>query len=266
MSALEAGKVDFAVSDASSLILFAKNSNATNLRMITLVYQKNFVAVIYNNATISKPSDLNGKSGAMASPKSSSLSALWSLFVKANNLNASSMHITYTTGSTETADLLLEGKVQFVVASIDKLPTYNQEAVGTGLKFGAFVMVNYGVQLTGYALVTTQAIIQQQPNLVQEMVNATDESLIKSIENPAAAAAALVDYNPQLNATTSQITFGLIAECCTVNVSGLTNPLQYGWFNPAAVQQTVTNVAVAENITSTLNATNYYTDAFSQQP
>ena len=186
MASLEAGKVNFAVSDPSSLILFAKNSNATDLRMVSLSFQKNFVAVLYNNATISKPSDLEGKTGAMASPTTSSLSALFSLFLKANNLNKSSMSITYTSGSTETGDLLLEGKVQFVVATIDTLPTYQAEAAGTGLKFGAFVMFDYGVQLAGYGLVTSEAMIQQQPALVQAMVNATDESFIQSIDNPQA--------------------------------------------------------------------------------
>jgi NitT/TauT family transport system substrate-binding protein len=265
LTALEEGKVDFAVSDPSSLVLFAKNSNATDIRMISLNYEKNFAAIIYNNATISKPSDLNGKAGAMANPATSSLSAVWSLFAKANNLNTSSMNITFTS-SGESGDLLLEGKVQFVVAIIDNLATYNEQGAASGLKFGAFIVADYGVELTGFSLVTTESMIQQHPAVVQAMVNATDESFVKGIENPQAAVTALVNANPQLNYTTSLIGFQETAGCCSVNVSSLTNPLQYGWMNPTDMQQTVANVAAAEGINGTLVATNYYTDAFVQEP
>lgn len=266
LSALEEGKVDFAISDPSNLVLFSNSGNLTNLRMVSLNYQKNTVAVIYNNATISKPSDLNGKAGAMANPSTSSLSALWGLFVKANNLNTSSMQITYASGMTETGSLLLTGKVQFVVTTNENLPTYNQEGAASGLKFGAFLMANYGVQLSGFALVTTESLIQQQPGLVQSMVNATDESFVKAVESPQAAINALVDANPQLNATTTLIGFQLTLGCCTLNVTALTHPLQYGWFDPDTIQQTITNVEMAENITTSLPATNFYTDAFVQQP
>lgn len=265
LAALEAGDVNFAIADPSNLVLFAANSNFTNIKMVALTYERNFAAVVYNNATISKPSNLNGKAGAMANPATSSLSSVFTLFAKANDLNTSTMNLTFASGATP-GDLLLEGKVQFIVTTIQNLPTYNAEGASLGLKFGAFDIASYGVDLTGFAIATTEAMIQQQPGVVQDFVNATMESFAAAIPDPQAAVSALVAYNPQLNATTSIEGFQEDLGCCTINPSGLASPLQYGWMNPQDMQQTVANVVSALNINATVIATNLYTDQFLEQP
>lgn len=264
LAALEAGKVDFDISDPANLVLFMSNNNASNIRIVALLYQRNFAAVVYNEANISTPADLNDKAGAELNPATSAFGGVFSLFARANDLNTSSMNIQYVQAS-QTASLLLEGKVQFIVTTIQELPTV-QALASPGQKFGAFDVADYGVQMAGFGIVTTEQIIQQNPGLVQKFVNATMHSFVATYANPTTAIADLVDKNPQLNQTVTMQGYQLITGCCMLNPGNLTNPLQFGWINPQFMQQTVDNAEASFNLKTSINATSIYTDQFVQEP
>jgi len=265
LAALETGSADFAVSDPNNVVLFASRNNATDLKMVALTYEKNFAAVIYNNASIRSPADLNGKSGMMPNPATSALSGMFSLFARANGLNVSSMNVQYAPVSTA-ASYLLQGKVQFIVTTVQNLPSYNSLGASAGLKFGAFDMPSYGVTMAGFAIVTTQKMITDNPDIVKDFVKATMDSFVAAYSNPSQAVSDLVKSNPQINESTALAGFEADIQCCMLNPSGLSSPLQYGWMDSQLMQGTVSNVETAFGLGNSLNATSIYTNEYVQSP
>jgi len=265
IASLEAGDVNFALVAPSSVVDYVAKNNVTNIQMVAMEYARGTLVVIYNNASISTISDLNGKSGSMVSPSAGDVMGDFQLFANANGLNTSSMSIQYNPVSTSD-DLLLTGKVQFIVASVQNLATVQSAGSTSGLKFGYFAMSDNGFNSAGFAIATTESMIQQNPGVVRDFVEATMQSLVSAYANQTGAVADLVSANPDLNETASLQGYRTLLSCCSMNPGNLTNPLQYGWINPQFMQQTVNNEIIADNLGITLNATTIYTNEFVQQP
>lgn len=255
-----AGDVDFGLADTPGMIFALANSNITNVRVVAILYQENFYAVFYNKADISTIQDLNGASGAMAAPGSSTLTPMFDLFVKLNGLNLTSMNLQYSSSSLFTY-LVAQGKVEFTTNEIHNLPDVQAIASESGIQLGYFLLSDYGVSTYGQALLTTTQMIEQHPGTVQEMVRATMESMIMSEQNPAAAVSALSEAQPQLNSTLLLAGFKLDLSCCTTNATSTTNPLVFGWIDPQKMQQTV-NLVVEGLSLKEINATSLYDDSF----
>lgn len=265
IAALVAGKVDFAEAQLSDVLSYAVNNNASNIKMVALVYEKSTVTIVYNSATIKSLSDLDGKTGSMVSPTSGTIAATFTLFAKANNLNVSSMNIEYNPVATSD-DLLLEGKVQFIVVALANYNNVQATGETEGLNFGYFVMADYGLNETGFGIVTTDTMIQQNPGIVSSFVKATMQSYVSAYSNPTEAITDLVNANPTLNYTSTLEGFKQVIACCAVNATTLSNPLQYGWMNPQFMQQSFTIAETAANLSTNISPTSLYTNQFVQQP
>ena len=257
------GGVEFGLADTPGMIFALANSNITNVRVVAILYQENFYAVFYNKANISTIQDLNGASGALAAPGTSTLTPLFDLFATQNGLNLTSMHLQYSTSSLFTY-LVAQGKVEFTTNKIHNLPAVQAVASQNGIQLGAFLLADYGLKTYGEALLTTTQMIQDHPGTVQKMVRATMESVIMSRLNPEAAVTALSAAQPQLNSTLLLAGFKLDLSCCTGNATSSTNPLVFGWVNPQMMQQTV-NMVVEGLSLKGINATSLYDDSFTTQ-
>ena len=265
ISSLVAGGVDFALVSPKEVVDYAAHNNAADLVMVASAYARDDLAVVYNAASITSISDLEGKSGAMLSPAAGSIRGAFGLFAEANHLNVSSMNLQYDTVTTSD-DLLLSGSVQFIVVAIQNLGEVQAAGYSKGLTFGYFVMSERGFVSAGDALVTTRAMVQQHPDVVRDFVDASMQSLVSAYSDQAAAVRDLVTANPQLNETATLKDYQNLLACCSLNPTNQTNPLQYGWMDPRLMQLTVNNEIIADNLNVTLNATSIYTDEFVQQP
>lgn len=265
ISALVAGDVDFAVVSPAAVVDYVAHNNSTDIVIVASKFAKSDLAVVFNNASISQVSDLNGKAGAMLSPALGDVSGDFHLFATTNGLNVSSMDLQY--GSVTTSDdLLLSGKVQFIVVAIQNLPVVQATGAAEGLKLGAFVMADYGVASAGDSLATTRSMIQQHPDIVRAFVQATMQSMVSAYSNQEQAVSDLVRDNPQLNQTSNLQAYQILLRYCSIDPQGLTSPLQYGWMDPQYMQQTVDNEIVANNLGAAINATTLYTNQFVEPP
>ena len=256
------GNVEFGLADTPGMIFAVSKANITNVRVVAILYQENFYAVFYNKAVISKIADLQGKSGALNAPSISTLTPLFDLFAKINNLNLSSMALQYSTSSLFTY-LVAQGKVDFTTNKIHNLPAIQAAAAQNGIQVGAFLLSDYGLKTYGEALLTTTQVIHDHPDVVQKMVTATMQSVIGSEADPSAAVKALVAAQPQLNYSVVYPGFKLDLSCCTKNATSATDPLTFGWINPTQIQQTVSFVVQGLGIPQ-VNASSLYTDAFTK--
>jgi len=254
------GGVEFGLADTPGMILALANSNITNVRIVAILYQENFYAVFYNKANISTIKGLNGASGALSAPGTSTLTPFFNLFASLNGLNLTSMKLQYSTSSVFTY-LVAQGSVEFTTNKIHNLPAVQAVASKKGIQLGDFLLADYGLSTYGEALLTTTQMIQDHPGIVQKMVRATMESVIMSRLNPGAAVSALYEAQPQLNSTLLLAGFKLDLSCCTGNATSATNPLAFGWIDPQKMQQTV-SLAVEGLSLRKINATSLYDDSF----
>jgi NitT/TauT family transport system substrate-binding protein len=262
ISNVASGSVEFGLADTPGMIFALANSNISNVRIVAMLYQQNFYAVFYDKAHIASISDLQGKTGALADPKTSTLTPMFDLFAKMNRLNLSSMTLQYSTSSLFTY-LVAQGKADFTTNKIHNLPAVQAVARQNGIQVGAFSLSHYGLDTYGEALLTTTQMIQAHSDVVQKMVKATMEGVIAAESNPSAAVSALVTAQPQLNQTVILPGFELDLSCCTKNATSTTDPLVFGWIDPQRMQQTVSLVVEGLAIRP-INASNLYTDGFTK--
>jgi NitT/TauT family transport system substrate-binding protein len=244
------------------MIFAVANANITNVRIVSILYQSNFYAVFYNKAVISSISDLDGKSGALNAPSISTLTPLFDVWAKNNGLNTSSMNLQYSTSSLFTY-LVAQGKVDFTTNKITNLPAVQDVANQNHIQIGSFLLSQTGLDSYGEALLTTTQMIQQHPDIVQKMVAAVSSSMIGAENNPAAAVSALVKAQPQLNYSVVFPGFQLDLSCCTRTGVSSSEPLVFGYMDPARMQQTVNYVVLGIGA-KPINATAIYTDAFTK--
>lgn len=265
VSTLAAGKVQFALADVPTAVWAEATSNVTNVRVVAIIYQRTFFSVYYNKADIQNFSDLVGKTGGANNPATSAQTKLFELLLQLNNMSMSEMHMEYASGSV-TSPLLADGQLQFSLRPLDSFGDVQAAAAKSGIQIGAFPFEAYGLSTYGSALLTTTQMIQEDPSLVQRMVEATMQSIIGAVKNPEAAAAALVKYEPQLNETTALTGIRLLTDCCMAGANSTSDPLAYGWINPAQMQNTVNLAVEGLGISTTVNASNIYTDQFTHPP
>lgn len=265
VSTLAAGKVQFALADVPTAIWAEQTSNVTNVRVIAVIDQKTFFSIFYNKANITSLSDLSGKTGGANTPSISSQTKLFQLLMKLNNINYSKLQMQYAASSV-TIPLFTEGKLQFVLRPLDSYGDIQAAAAKNGIQVGDFPFEAFGLDTYGSALLTTTQMIKDNPGLVQKMVTATMQSLVAAVKNPAAAAASLVKYEPQLNQATALTGIRLLTDCCMAGANSTVNPLTYGWIDPGRMQTTVNLASEGLGVPNTLNITSLYTDQFTQRP
>lgn len=265
IAAVSTGEVDFGLADAAGLVYARENANISNVVMVAMIFQKNFYAVLYNKQNISTIQDLAGKTGGASNPSTSTQTKLFYLMAKEDGLNLTGTNIQYA-GSSIYAAELADGKLQWILDPVHNLPVLQADAKPLGIQLGAFPFAENGLDTYGEALVTTTAMVQQHPSLVQAMVRATLQSVVDAVQDPSAAITSLVSYQPQLNASLSLQGYELDISCCLQQPVQGASALAYGWMDPTTMQSTVSLVAQGLGVTAPLNASSFYTDQFTVQP
>ena len=265
ISTLAAGKVQFALADLPTAIWEEETANISNVRAVAIIYQKTFFSIYYNKADINSFADLVGKTGGASNPSTSSQTKLFQLLLRLNNISYSQVNMEYAASSV-TTPLFVKGDLQFVLRPLDSFGDIQSAAAKNGIQVGAFPFEAYGLSSYGSALFTTTQMIDKDPSLVQRMVTATMESLVAGAKDPAAAAASLVKYEPQLNMTTAVTGITLLNDCCMAGANSTSDPLSYGWIDPLRMQTTLDLASQGLGVPSSVNLTSLYTDQFTKPP
>lgn len=268
IAAVSAGEVQFGLADAAGLVYARHNANISNVVMVAMIFEKNFYAIIYNKQSITSIGEIAGQPGGATNNSTSTQTKLFYLLAKLDGINITKTNISYTSSadySTETAELA-EGKLQWILDPEHDLPVLQADAATEGIQLGSFPFAENGLNTYGEALITTTTMVQKDPALVQEMVRATMQSVIATIEDPSVAINALVASQPQLNATLSLQGYEDDISCCLATPTAGMNPLTFGWINSTLMQNTVSLVAEGLGVSTPLNASSFYTDQFTVQP
>jgi NitT/TauT family transport system substrate-binding protein len=264
ISALAAGKIDFALADSGTLALAAANSSVTNVRIVAMVFQVTSASVIYNKARISSISDLNGKT--MGSTPGSGLQKIFKVFAKINNLNQSSIRIVYANPSVYVT-LVALGQTDSILAVVSRFPDLRPLAAENKITLGQFRFADYGLNIYGNAIMANTAMINDHPATVRSFVQATLESIQGATQHPKDAVTSLMKYAPQLNATLGLEDFQAITQySLPPSTNSTSNAQSLGWIDPSKMEQTASVILQGYGIDKQLNMSLLYTNQFVQRP
>jgi ABC-type nitrate/sulfonate/bicarbonate transport system substrate-binding protein len=265
ISAVSAGRVDFAIIDASGLVFSLVSSNITNVKIVAILFPASFYGILYNKAFVSSVSDLASTPGALNNPSTSEETRLFLALAKQNNINVTG-NAQYVTSSTIMDGLLTTGKVAWIEGGAQDVAFLQPAATQVGVQLGFIPFAQLGFSSYGEVLITSTSMISAHSDLVGKVVSATMKGMVQSALNPAAAAAAENHYEPQLNLTSMLQGFNLDISCCLQGITQSTNPLVYGYITPAAMTNTVNFALAASGITESVDPTEFYTNQFTTAP
>jgi NitT/TauT family transport system substrate-binding protein len=193
ISKIAAGAYDFGIADLGVLIRFNAENPDEALTAVAIMWDYSPLSVLTLRETgIQTPADLEGRT--IAAPEGSASRVMFPAFAQAVGLDPDSVE--WSTVAPELREtLLVDGRVDATAPFLDAMITLQ----GLGIPANdiiAFHYPEYGLEIYGLSLITRPEIIQNQPELVRGMVNATIRGWLHTIENPDNAISVLQQVDP----------------------------------------------------------------------
>lgn len=204
------GSADFGMADASSVIIGA--SKGLPVKMVAMVLDKSSDAIYYaKDSGIATVNDLPGRTmGAAAGEASLNLMPA---FGKGAGIDAAKVKVVSMTPPSKIPSLVA-GSVDSIVTFVTEEPTILEAANAVGKPIGKFMFADFGVDRYGAAILTSDTLIETNPDLVRRMLDATMRGYAWARDNPAEAAEIFAKRFPEtsreLTAAQFQITLGLM--------------------------------------------------------
>lgn len=185
--AVGAGKTDFGWADAPSII----KGVAAGIPVKSVgAYEQVGTSAVMTLAGngIDTPADLRGKSVGIT--PGDALSQTFPAFLRANHIEQQAVKIVNVDAAGK-IPALASGQVDAIVGFSDNQGPAVEAKAHKSVK--SFPYGDSGVKLLGLGLLTSTHMLQDDPQLVQHMVNAVTRSWQAALEDPDAAVQAMVD-------------------------------------------------------------------------
>jgi len=193
-TAIDAGRADYAITDASLLVQSIAKGAQVRAFGVFMDISANGVA---STSPLPNPESLMGKTIAAAVTDSSRV--VIPIIYSLHNLDASKVNWVAADPGTYFS-LLLGGKVDVIAAAMDAdRPALGKAAAAAGkqVNFGAFG--DWGYDVFGLFLVTSPGRIAQSPAEVKAFAAATVKSVKYAMANPDEAAKSMATQNPAMD-------------------------------------------------------------------
>lgn len=189
-----AGHLNFIFVDIPSMLDLMGKSPTPLMRSYAVLYAKAPETVFYfDGGSIKRPKDLEGKT--VATSAGSTDFELFPLFAKANGIDMSKVNFK-TVSADAKVGLFLQGQVDATTTYIMGLP--GVQAGAHGKKVGHFTYGDYGVEVYGNGLITTDKFAAANPQAVKGFVQASLQGYQAAFKDPHAAVAAMAKEVPTL--------------------------------------------------------------------
>ena len=185
---LASGRATFAVADMGALV-GARANDEVPVKAIATVYGKAALGLLFlTESGIKGPKDLEGKTLGRSAAGATVL--MLPGFLKANGVDRAKMK-EVVIDATAFLPMLLSRKVDAVTEQSIHLARFQKAAEKQGLHVQAMRFSDFGLVAYGNMLMTTDATINDKPDLVRRFTQATVKGLAYAFENPDEAAAVL---------------------------------------------------------------------------
>lgn len=249
IQAVADGKIDFSVSGADEVIL--ARAKGTPVKAVAVIYKINPAAVIsLAENKIKTPEDLIGKKIGLQ--KGNPIEYLFDLMLENKGIKQSQIHkITVGYDASE----LLNGKIDALVGYVTNEPDM---VVQAGQEPSSILMADYGVGVYADVLVTSDKLIQENPDLVQKFVSATLKGWQYAIENASEAVDITLSYAK--DSSRSHETYMLTSSIPLINAGGL----HLGVMDDAQWKLMQGMMTKQKLLTKTLDIADAYTNQFAE--
>ncbi|MFQ5914602.1 MAG: ABC transporter substrate-binding protein [Nitrospinota bacterium] len=179
-------------------------------------------------------------------------------FAKIHNLNASTINLIAISPQVMSSQLLT-GKIDGFITYSTVRGAFEGPARGKGQKIKWFNFSQMGLDLYGNGVISTEAVLKDNPRLVQGFVKAALRSTKWSIENPQEAVKLVTEALPAVNPNVAKTVFGEMAITFT---DSITPKKGIGWVDPQKMARTVSFVNDFMEMPRKVNANEVYTNRF----
>jgi len=253
------GKYQFGFADTSTAVL--SQSKGVPIKNVLVIQQRSaFATECWKSVHVTSPAQLKGHSVIMI--PSESTAQIWPAYLAVNHLSAGSIRVVSASVSNKVT-LFVAHKADCMAGLLGE-DTLQASLANSGI--GAPVAwANNGIKLFGYSIITSDSVIQNDPNLVKRFVAATVESWHATCANQVASIALFQKEYPQLSHTAAEKAYNkdnLSTTCAQLQppVGITTTPL--GPSSAAQWQSTVATLKKYAGLNSSQPASAYYTNAF----
>jgi NitT/TauT family transport system substrate-binding protein len=193
---LAAGRATFAVADMGALVGARANEDVP-IKALAAVYGKAALGLLYlRESGIRAPKDLEGRTLGRSAAGATVL--MLPGFFKVNGIDRQKIKEVII-DATSFLPMLLSRKVDAVTEQRIHLPRFQKAAQKQGLHVEAITFSDFGLVAYGNVLMTTDALIQQNPDLVRRFVHATLKGLAFAFDKPDEAVAILQKHHREVD-------------------------------------------------------------------
>tara|TARA_R110002110_G_scaffold91264_2_gene237519 strand:- start:140936 stop:141955 length:1020 start_codon:yes stop_codon:yes gene_type:complete len=250
---LDQGMFEFGYGDPLAIILNRSNGGAT--RMIGAINERwpAGLCFIAERHSVATPADLKGM--VVGGGQNSPVQAIVPAWLEANDLPRDTVTMMQLDPSVISASLI-EGEIDAGECWLgNSLAVYQKRAREAGLSIGWIEYGKFNLDIYGNGLVTTDAMIAEQPELVRNFVRATYKGYAWARDNQSEATDIMLRYFPVLDRA---VTAQQVAEISEL----ITGPGAMGWLEADKVKNTLDFLASAYEVDEALTARDIYTARF----
>lgn len=239
---LATGSVDFGFAGIAALMQARVEGNVPVTAIVSVFNTAPDVIVTYDGSGINSFADLKGKTIATASFSSSNV--IWPLILEKNGLKVDDVNLQKVDPSALGA-MLATGKVDGTISWSPTAVGYEQPLKDTGKTIKLLPWAQFGLDSYGASVLTSNALIAKNPDLVKRFVGAYLKSVQAAHDNPQAAVEALKAAVPEVDVGlgVKQLT---AAMQLTINAKSKAEGL--GTFQPDRLAATWKLVAAAQSL------------------
>ena len=252
---IDQGMFDFGYGDPLAVIL--NRSHGGKAKMVGAINQGWPAALCYveGRHAIETPGDLRGLT--IGGGRSSPMQVLLPMWLEANGVDVEDVTMMQLDPAVVIASLL-EGQIDAGECwRANSIPLFEKRAREANVEIGRIEYGAFGLDIYGNGLVTSERLIDENPDVVEKFVRATYEGYAFVLENPEEATRIVLEHYPILD---PEVTRQQIDE-----LSGLiTGTETLGWLEEDKIARTLKLVSEAYEIEASLSPLELYTTEFLQ--
>jgi NitT/TauT family transport system substrate-binding protein len=237
IQAVESGTANIGFVDVPSVVI--ARGNGSKLKMVAVNYEKAPYAVfsLSNGANVTEPKQLEGLN--LGSGAGSFTPKIIQGFMAEKGLDPAKLTISNVAPPAR-ATMLLSGQIPSIEFFVMAKPGLEAGAKASNAELRTLLLADYGLELYGNGIATTEDYIAKNPDVLKRFVRASLKGWKFAIGSPQKAAADQIQYVPTLKPE------GIVAEIAVVSDLAVTDETKkngLGWFDPNKMNANVDFVA-----------------------
>ena len=250
------GSNPYGIADTAAIV--PGRSRGTMVKAIGIIHDRAPHTIFSLKKTgIRTPQDLKGKT--LAAPLGSSVRILFPVFARVNGLDPEKDVTWLTVDGAAMPATLLSGRAHGLPNFLTDGPPLFAQAKAQGDEIASLRFSEWGVDLYATALISTDDLIRQRPDLARRLVGAALKSWAFAVENPEETLRMFLVRTPEAS---PEVTRQMLTIVLDLLLSEATEKHGIGWIERAKMEKTIEVLTQYLNLPRRVSAEEVYTNEF----